>query len=377
MSTEYEGEKPPSGYYYSSREWFAQTNLQHQGACYKEFYYEDRISFKEPTTLDDFVHWIFIEGQKRHPPPNFLAKIPEGRVWGPDGAVIAPDNKLLWDVSLYYYSGGLIPEFHPVFQMSYLPPVTKRKDTIAVLTFCSSGNYYHWMFDVLSRIHLLRVNNLADHPMIFNDKGLFFQEETLQALGIPPSQIIRCHPHFHLKAGKLVVPSFPGYTGNAPQWACDFLRNELLHKSNITKTPGYERIYISRDNSYIRKVVNEDKVMEILSKYGFIKIFLEQMPVAEQIGLFYSAEAVVSPHGAGLTNLIFCNSGTKVLELFSPNYVYSHYWALSNKANLDYYYLLGKGERPVPYDEQANGYIADNITVNLEQLRSMLNIMGI
>ncbi|MGB7058147.1 MAG: hypothetical protein WBD58_10625, partial [Geitlerinemataceae cyanobacterium] len=50
----------------------------------------------------------------------------------------------------------------------------------------------------------------------------------------------------------------------------------------------------------------------------------------------------IAPHGSGLTNLAFCQPGTKVIEIFSPNYVYHCYWLVSNSIDLEYYYLLGE-----------------------------------
>jgi capsular polysaccharide biosynthesis protein len=59
------------------------------------------------------------------------------------------------------------------------------------------------------------------------------------------------------------------------------------------------------------------------------------MPFEEQIALFSRAKAIVAPHGSGLTNIIFCGSGTKVIELVSPNYIRHYYWAIAQQLNLD------------------------------------------
>jgi len=121
-------------------------------------------------------------------------------------------------------------------------------------------------------------------------------------------------------------------------------------------------------------VLNEPQIVRLLSGYGFQKVVLESMPVAEQVRLFMSAETVVSAHGSGLTNLVFCHPRTKVLELFSPHYVNVLYWVLSNHVDLDYYYLIGQGERP-PAGVDPH-LVWDDINVNLEQLSAMLKAMG-
>jgi capsular polysaccharide biosynthesis protein len=89
-------------------------------------------------------------------------------------------------------------------------------------------------------------------------------------------------------------------------------------------------------------LVNEDEIINVLDEFGFKWVTLESMSVIQQVALFTQAEVVIAPHGSGLTNILFCQPGTKVIELFAPNYVYPCYWYLSNLVGLDYYYVLGE-----------------------------------
>ena len=73
---------------------------------------------------------------------------------------------------------------------------------------------------------------------------------------------------------------------------------------------------------------------EVLASFKFEEILPEQLSVQEQAELFASASAVVGPHGAGLTNIVFCKPQTKVIELFAPSYRHSAYWMLANQSNL-------------------------------------------
>jgi hypothetical protein len=45
----------------------------------------------------------------------------------------------------------------------------------------------------------------------------------------------------------------------------------------------------------------------------------------------------IAPHGAGLANLMFCRPGTRILQLYSPNYVNPMFWYMSNQVGLNYY----------------------------------------
>ncbi len=98
----------------------------------------------------------------------------------------------------------------------------------------------------------------------------------------------------------------------------------------------------------------------------------------EQAELMASCEAVVAPHGGGLSNLVFCRPGTKVIEIFSPELVAGYFWKLCNQLNLDYYYILGQG-LPETQDEdyQQTWNPRADIVVDLSSLRETLEMSGL
>lgn len=100
------------------------------------------------------------------------------------------------------------------------------------------------------------------------------------------------------------------------------------------------RIYISRRAARWRRVINEAEVLEALRPWGFVPVQLEALSLAEQIALMQTAEAVIGIHGAGLTNLAFCQPGTLVVEIFPRNAVLPYFWSLAQVAGLSYFPLL-------------------------------------
>jgi capsular polysaccharide biosynthesis protein len=157
-----------------------------------------------------------------------------------------------------------------------------------------------------------------------------------------------------------------------PDWACKFLKQEFLPDRIVERSHKSERLYISRDMAKGRKIVNSHEVTNFLSKLGFKCVVLESLSIAETALLFSAAEVVLAPHGAGLSNLVFCQPGTKVIEIFSPNYVNVLYWSLSNEMNLQYYYLLGEGKRPSEYFDPNK--VRENILVNLDSLSNLMKL---
>ena len=328
-------------------------------------------------------------------PKTFVAVIPEGRAWiVPQKsywlvcsaiAVISPDNYLLADISRDY--PGLLPGCekhditkHSIFKLESLPNLEQIDGTVAVLSGLSGNVYFHWMVDVLPRIELLRLSGIDFDKIdwfLVNNSQQPFQQETLKALGVPLNKILASDNHPHVQAKQLIVPSFPGYLGWPPLWAIDFLRRALL--AGITPLSRYpERIYISRNKARYRRVLNEEEVMSELSKFGFVRIFLESLPLQEQISLFFHAKVIVAPHGSGLTNTMFCQSGTKVIELVSPHYIGHYFWASSYHLKLKHYYVIGEVFECYPIRQlMYQNSLTEDILVNLSSLKKIMEVLEI
>ena len=388
---------PPKSFYEATRDWLVmyKPNKSKVQASYVEIHPKHRISRQEPGTIDQDVHWQFRLGYisyQHESPPTFVAVVPDGRVYGAQGTVITPDDKVLADVSIEQgsfrrntksHSSLVLPanaKDHSAFRQLKLPHTCKINGTVAVLSGFSAHVYYHWMFDVLPRIELLRLNGITINNIdnfVLNDVRYPFQEETLITLGIPRQKILESSKFPHVKADRLIVASRVGLVFNMPKWACNFLRHNFLSETakGKEKSNKLERIYLNRANANYRRVVNETELINYLDGLGFESVTLESMLVAEQALLFSSAKVIVAPHGSGLTNLVFCSPGAKVIELFSPNFVNSIYWALSNLIDVEYYYIIGEGKRPPEYVDPIS--VHDNILIDLDKLAKVIELAGV
>lgn len=310
-------------------------------------------------------------------PATFVAQIAGGRVYG-EGAVISPDDHLLADVSRTIDAGAYIkdPFRHPVFGLDALPPLQEVRGNVAVLSAAGGRGYYHWMFDVLPRLYLLKQAGFYPDSIdkfLINNYVSRFHVESLNILGIPREKVLESHWNPHIRAEHLVVPSLVGDTGHIPAYACEFLRKEFLGMAPAADSP--KRLYFNRGQVTHRRVTNEGEIIHLLSTRGFKSIALESQSLPDQVALLANAEAVIVPHGAGLTNTVFCRPGTKVIELLSPNAVNVMYWTLSNQLGLDYYYLLAEGPREPDFvDAYLNN---ENLTINIQDLAAILDLAGI
>lgn len=296
---------------------------------------------------------------------SFVARIPDGKAWIVPHenywkvckaiAIITADNFLLAELSRDYPGQLPVcdrhdPSQHLIFWQTALPTLETITGKVAVLAGLSGNVYFHWMVDVLPRLEILQRQGIDWAEIdwfLVNSCQSAFQRQTLEILGIPLHKILESDRHPHIRAEQLIVPSFASYMGWLSEHGLKFLREAFLPKAMALygETNYPERIYISRAKAKYRKIFNETELTDVLSQYGFVSVCLESMTFLEQVALFANAKVVVAPHGSGLTNLIFCNQGTKVVEIFSPQYIRQYFWVIGQQLNLEYYYLIGAAFR--------------------------------
>ena len=184
---------------------------------------------------------------------------------------------------------------------------SRRLDRANVV-FPTTQNYYHWLIEDLPTV--LRAADVApDARYVAFEDGITDRHRTVAA-----------HLGLRLEPMPLVVALdehvLPGRAdGN---WFVHPVDARLLHNFGRSLTGidpvRRDRIYISRRFSR-RALVNEEQLEAKLVAAGFRVLHLEQMPWQEQIAAFQQASVVVGPHGAGLSNVIFSQSGATVIEL--------------------------------------------------------------
>jgi capsular polysaccharide biosynthesis protein len=306
-------------------------------AAFLELHPAVLVSRQPPHSFDGTVHYGFVKEMSRVLPAAGIATISHGRVLTNTGQVIAPGDCLIGDVSEGSLGGD--PRANQVFLRLKLPKVTRIEGTVAVLMTYYGHSYFHWIFDTLPRLRLLQDSGLSWDKIVVTRRTRFHRE-SLDLLGLSGDRVIS-DPRLHIEAATLAAPTFPGLSGNPPRWVCDFLRESFLNKLPERRA-AQRKIYISRRKEGTRNIVDEGSLLEVLLRQGFEIVYPEEMSFLEQVSLFANARVIVSPHGAGLSNIVFCQEGTRVLEFFSPHYVNVCYWALANQLKLQYHYVLGE-----------------------------------
>lgn len=193
-------------------------------------------------------------------------------------------------------------------------------------------NYAHWLLETLPRLWAW-----SRHDVVLPTWApKSFQEETLCALGCPPSsRIMPDAPAIRfrtLRFPSMIAPG--GFSRVQVNWLNSNLRPAL--DTWESAVPRRRRLYISRDDAEQRRVANNADVSHFLAREGFERWTLRGMTVKAQIELFSDAVEIVIAHGAGCANLVFAPPGCRVLELVPESYRHPMYWWLSSMRGLRY-----------------------------------------
>jgi capsular polysaccharide biosynthesis protein len=146
-----------------------------------------------------------------------------------------------------------------------------------------------------------------------------------------------------VRARQLLVPSdlhqipHPGH--KAAPWLLAYLRATLGYGAFLAGLNGPQRrtkLYISRDDTLGRRVVNQDALDKVLTRAGYNKVRLSELSAAHQIAAFGTASHIVSPHGAGLANIVFAAPGTTLIEMFPATYGTPAFYVLAAGSGVRY-----------------------------------------
>lgn len=263
-------------------------------------------------------------------------------------------------VCVFNEHGRLLPIIYtriPAFFRHVLETMAARSEpreiggvTISLLDEFNNGlNFCHWTLDYLPRL-LFAKQVGASFDNIVGPVPLTpgFHRDSL-ATTLPGRSYMNLENGVLYKFERLIYCD--NYQSNLrhPAYDChpdliSLLRKELAP----TGTPNaFKKIYVPRRHS--RRVANDQELWAVLAKLGFVRLDTDAMPLGEQIAAFENASHVVAPHGAALTNLLFCRPGTHVLELFPKFGGSASYYALAAGTDLNYSCFIDvpHGEAPV------------------------------
>jgi Glycosyltransferase 61 len=297
--------------------------------------------------------------------PAFVFEIPNVNFWGYyGGAVVTADNAVLADLSPEVWG----PANHPIYSRWHLPKSRLLTGRIAIgVTPEASGNYYHWLLDLVPRVLLLKhaAQNFSNYDaLLLNGSRANYEREILAALGVPPEKVRYVDSCERFQIASAVIPSMD-INVIAP-WKVYGLRDlPFSGKQN-----QHRRIYLSRARAAVRRIANEKQISEVMRHRNFEIVEPENLSWREQANLFAGASVIVAPHGAALANIVFCQLGTRVVEISTRAGYRDWYWQLAAVAGLSYEVLEAQRSRSFsgPYENADMIVSPENLERLLESL---------
>lgn len=292
---------------------------------------------------------------------QYVVRLKEVQVLGNSGAVVLDGKVVVESVG----EVSRLAKSEAFKEVSFLLPKRKSGRYTSVLHLpWANQNNYHWFFDCLPRLYLVLETAHEPIRIIMRQDMAPYQLETLHFVvkDYPQAEVVYIGKHEKWQVEEYVLPSFMAnaQSGYLPRELADWLRQKVWRGYGVQQSNRKKRLYISRANAKTRRVLNEQELLPVLERYGVEVVRAEELNYRQQVQLFYEAEVVIAPHGAGLTNLLFSEQ-CQVLEFHPANLIKTHYFLLCKALGFRYSAVVGTaGDR------------LENYTVDVQEVEEWL-----
>lgn len=220
------------------------------------------------------------------------------------------------------------------------PVVEVEGNCLSLLNF-NYDNYFHWTLDTLGRLAAADSAALeACDTVLVPAFTTSFQRDGFARAGLARSHRLQVVPkNATLRVQRMLVP-WSIIRDHRPHPCIVAYFNDLADGTAAATLP--RRVYVDRRGSRHRRMVNEEELVLALAQLGFQPVALESLSLAEQIALFAQAEIIVSPHGAGLANIVYARPGCRVIEIHIDFWVNWCYRRLAAVFGVTYDCVVGR-----------------------------------
>lgn len=180
-----------------------------------------------------------------------------------------------------------------------------------------------------------------------------------------------------IKANNVFIPTQVKCNKPYLQDAMEFLR-EFYYDENFSQ--GVDRIYISRQKSAKRFLVNEAEVRALLEqKYGFKTLFMEEVSFKDKINFLSRASVLLSIDGTSIMNYGYMRQGSKAISLRPFNMAE---YPIEEIFGVEFLPIVCEIDEKTKKDtDHLDGFIgtwwASNLIVDIAYLEEKLNAYGI
>lgn len=213
-----------------------------------------------------------------------------------------------------------------------------------------TNNYYHFITETLPSI-LFMNQHLYHYPILTQTAA--FSEPLLRFFGVNNEVITDITDENAVLFQQDFIEC-----GNPSPEKINILREWV--ESNVKFAPSVGILIYRKEST--RSIVNHEEVLKTLCKLTpeMDWLVFDSESVETTVDMFRRAKVVVAPHGAGLTNMIFCKRGTPIIEFMPSQNPNICYWHLAD--------VIGHQYNMIVADEVDGG----KISVNMGEIEPIL-----
>jgi len=204
-------------------------------------------------------------------------------------------------------------------------------------------NYYHFITETVYKI--VSIEGYKEYTFIFpvEIKGYSFVNEIIKILEIN-CLFLNTFNKSVFKFRKLFFVSEKPYCEEYDSNIISEIRQIFLSRLNLKKSKNL-KLFISRKKNERRSMHNIEEIENVFRSKGFEIIYSEDYSFQRQVELFLNADFVAAIHGAGLTNILFMEEKSSILEIMpdtqgSNSHVSVVYQSLAKVLKLNYHMIF-------------------------------------
>jgi Glycosyltransferase 61 len=225
-----------------------------------------------------------------------------------------------------------------------LPPVDKQfnepyKYVWLPIDEHSANNAWHIWIDVISKFRLIEKHfshKYTDFIYVLSNPSEYFDRVAKELF--PDLKYYVMPKNTTWKFAHLLAPSMSNHSdGITVPDMVQWLRHKFAPR--IENCNG--KIFLSRTKALSRRLTNSEEIFMAIK--GWENIELENLSIIKQMNIFANAKEIITTHGAGLINLLWCNKGTKIIEITQKEQIEKKvYPILSSHLELNHKVLIGE-----------------------------------
>jgi capsular polysaccharide biosynthesis protein len=206
-----------------------------------------------------------------------------------------------------------------------LQKVKKAKTYTNAIPLTKQFYYFHFVSEILPEILRIHVNTPGSYVLSPHNQPKFVVD-FLELLKIP---VVYSSESVVILRKSIMMKKASGENHDLLiKTTNDFVE---VKKDSLPDCILLLRRGLARDDKELNL-----ELVNILTRYGFEEVDMDEYSIESQVNLFRYAKRVVSLHGGALTNLIFCQPDTDVLEIFNGLYRNFDYEKISRQRGLQY-----------------------------------------